>query len=616
MDEGPFYLKILGSFEITDGDGARIELPRGNARWILASLVLEFGPGISEQRLIEQVWGPRGTSIVALRSAVSRLRGWIAAAEFGELLRIEYTGTGYQLRARRFVTDAGEFKEQFEAAAKLEGEERFAALLRAASLWRESALADAPPGLRHHPVTADLDHRRSQAAVQLVHAARHVGRTAEVLEILRRTAHDLPYDEPLQAAFLTAANEAGLRTEAVRHFGVLSNRLAVELGVSPSPDLLRAAREGGHVAAATADPPRAAAAAAMARPGPAAEPARPELEHGLPRPVVDFVGRAAELAAIWSALTDERGARPVYVMGPPGIGKTELCLNAAQHLRAEAGLRVLYAPLAGSTDLPAAPHDVMRRFVQAMEPAADASEPDPERLSARYQSLLARRPTLIVLDEVAGAAQVRPLLPTSDSCRVLINGRIRSPALAGVTILELCRLTIDEGVRLLSSYLGARRAAESELLLPRIVDYVDGHPLALRTAGLRLASHPHWTVAWMTEILRDPRTRLTGLSHDGLSVRQLISDAFGSLPAQSAAMLLQLHRSGVHNPCDGRMVIEIGTPAQAAAVDELVARWIVQPWQARPGSANRDAKAVRISKLLDAYLTELEGAATPERARG
>lgn len=610
MGDRPCYLKILGSFEIEDQRGTAIRLPRGNVRWILASLVLELGRPISEQRLIEQVWGPRGASLVALHSAVYRLRSWAVAAGFAEALRIEYTGTGYQLRAEaaQVATDAAAFNERLGAAARLDGEDRFAALLRAASVWRESALADAPPGLRLHPATADLDHRRSQAAVELAEAARQVGRAAEVLELLRHAAHDLPYDEPLQAAFLTAANGAGLRTEAVRHFGALSKRLATELGVAPSPDLLRAARSDGQSAGAATDPLRGTRREARAPD----RPVRSELDHGMPRPAVDFVGRAAELAAIRSVLTDGRGPRLAYLMGPPGIGKSELTFKAARELRAELGLRVLYASLAGSADAPAMPNDVMRSFVLAMDPAAEAAPPDPQLLCARYQSLLAQQPTLVVLDDVAGAAQARPLLPTAESGRALINGRLRAPALAGVTVVPLCRLTGDEGAALLASHLGTRRAAGAEQLLAEIVDYLDGHPLALRAAGLRLAGHPHWTLAWMAQNLRDPRTRLAGLSHDGLSVRQLIVDAFRRLPARSASMLLELHRSAAarRDPRGGRIVIGIETSAQAAAVDELVARWMVEPCYGGPGSADLGGgRAVRISSLLDAFLTELADAA-------
>lgn len=629
MEERQFYLKILGSFEIVGGGGERIRLPQGNARWILASLILEIPGGISEQRLIEQVWGPRGTSVAALRSAVSRLRGWIAAVGLDAALRIDYTGTGYQLGAQGVGLDAAGFKERFETAAGLKHEERYAVLLGAASLWRGAALSDAPPGLRHHPVTADLDHRRSQAAVELAHAARQVGRTDEILEILRRTAHDMPYDEPLQAAFLSAAIEAGLRTEAIRHFGVLSKRLATELGVTPSPDLLRAVR-ADRGAPSAAELLRTAGTSRIP-----VESARPGLgvEHGLPHPVVDFVGRGRELAAVRSALLDPHGRRMVYVMGPPGIGKSELCLKAAHELRAQTDVRVLYASLAGSGDFPAASYDVMRRFVQAMEPSGETAALEPHRLADRYQSLLARHATLIVLDDVAGAVQVRPLLPISDTSRVLINGRVRAPALSGVTTLQLCKLADAEGVSLLSMHLSEGRTSGAARMLEEMVGYLDGHPLALRTAGLRLAAHPHWDVAWMARSLRDPRTRLAELSHDGLSVRQLIGEAYGRLSAQSAATLLRLHQSAAatRTAGDDHLVIDIDSPAQATVIDDLVARWILAP---HPGGCGRDGRcpaeaagagadgpaadgsaadgsghghrlSFRLSSLIDAFLTEL-----------
>ncbi|WNI15076.1 AfsR/SARP family transcriptional regulator [Actinacidiphila sp. ITFR-21] len=215
-------------------------LPRGKPRWILASLVLELGRAVPDRRLVEQVWGPPGASSAALRSATSRLRGWLAEAGLGEDVSIEYTGTAYVMYARRTVLDAA--RATLLLREPQHGPRRFEDLVEAAQLWREPALADAPPGLRHHPVTAELDQMRSRCVVELGELAARLGRSAPVLGLLRRAARDAPYDEPVQAAFVTAAHQCGLRMEAARHYDMVCRYLASDLGVRPSPALLGAGR--------------------------------------------------------------------------------------------------------------------------------------------------------------------------------------------------------------------------------------------------------------------------------------------------------------------------------------------------------------------------------------
>jgi hypothetical protein len=80
---------------------------------------------------------------------------------------------------------------------------------------------------------------------------------------------------------------------------------------------------------------------------------------------------------------------------------------------------------------------------------------------ALYRSLLSGRRMLIVLDNARDAAQVRPLLPGTASCPVLVTSRDHSRAwLAadGAIPLTLGMLTPSEARELLSHRLGHERA--------------------------------------------------------------------------------------------------------------------------------------------------------------
>ncbi|MFF9035671.1 BTAD domain-containing putative transcriptional regulator [Streptomyces sp. NPDC014892] len=93
----------------------------------------------------------------------------------------------------------------------------------------------------------------------------------------------------------------------------------------------------------------------------------------------------------------------------------------------------LYAELHGFSD-PVPPVEVPARLLRAL-----GTEPpeDPAERGDLFRGLLARRRVLLVLDDAGCEAQVRPLLPGSASCGVLITSRARLAGLDGAARTEL-----------------------------------------------------------------------------------------------------------------------------------------------------------------------------------
>src|SRR5438309_10235360 len=87
---------------------------------------------------------------------------------------------------------------------------------------------------------------------------------------------------------------------------------------------------------------------------------------------------------------------------------------------------------------------------------------EPDEQTARYRGLLAGRRALVVLDNASSADQVRPLLPASPSCLVLITSRDRLAGLVaaeGARVLMLDVLSAPEGLDLLARTAGEDRVA-------------------------------------------------------------------------------------------------------------------------------------------------------------
>ena len=127
--------------------------------------------------------------------------------------------------------------------------------------------------------------------------------------------------------------------------------------------------------------------------------------------------------------------------------------------RVQAALRRSCVAERGPTE-PAAAQDVLLR---ALGVAAEEIPADPEERAALWRAQLAARRVVLVLDDAAGAGQLRPLLPASPGSLVLITSRSRLTGLDGVATVSIGGLPAEEAVTLLGETVEPGRvAAEPE----------------------------------------------------------------------------------------------------------------------------------------------------------
>jgi tetratricopeptide (TPR) repeat protein len=261
----------------------------------------------------------------------------------------------------------------------------------------------------------------------------------------------------------------------------------------------------------------------------------------LPARAAHFVGRGAELEAL-NGLLQRGHATPGTVAisaiaGTAGIGKTALALHWAHLAAGRFPDGQLYVNLRGfdPSGPPVTPAAAIRGFLDALGTPQEHIPASLDAQAGLYRGLLASRRMLIVLDNARDASQVRPLLPASPGCLVVVTSRSQLAdlvAVDGAYPLALDLLAETEATELLGQRLG-----ELTELCARL-------PLALCIAAARAATHPHFPLAWLAAELRDTARRLDGLAvGEGASLRAVFSWSCQDLPAPAARMfrLLGLH---------------------------------------------------------------------------
>jgi hypothetical protein len=135
----------------------------------------------------------------------------------------------------------------------------------------------------------------------------------------------------------------------------------------------------------------------------------------------------------------------------------------------------------------------------------------------------------LILDNATNADHVLTLLPSSPACAVLITSRALFASVEGAWHLHLDAMDATEGIELLGRVSGRTLVHDESEPAQMVVKLCGGLPLALRIAGLRLASRT-WTMTSLMERLSDSERRLDELAIDGMSVRSSFELSCRHLP--------------------------------------------------------------------------------------
>jgi len=418
---------------------------------LLAVLAATPDEGVSEGRLIEEIWGEDGVPAnptKALQVVVSRAR---TATSADAIVR---TPHGYRLGTHD--TDVDYLRRHHAQAAEAERAGDWPAVVAAARAVADLTVSEAGEGELHLLRTNALATRAATRDL-LGRALSALGHHDEALEILEGSA---PSERNVLALLRSEAAVRGVAA-ALARYEQLRERYADELGVDPGPEL------------------RALHAELLARDRPVRE--------GLLYEASRLIGRESDVAALAETI---RTSRVTSIVGPGGLGKTRLA-----HLMGRLAEQpvVHFVELAGVTS----PEGVVVEVGDVL----GVRESIAGKLTgaARRTDLLGRildqvgtAPALLILDNCehlvdAVADLVQVLVTRTPALRVLTT--TRAPlGIAAERVYQLPQLGLDDAAELFTERATAARPGVrlDTLEIRSLVARLDGLPLAVELAAAKV----------------------------------------------------------------------------------------------------------------------------------
>jgi DNA-binding SARP family transcriptional activator/Tfp pilus assembly protein PilF len=585
----PLRVGVLGPVTVwRDGHEIMAGQPRQLA--VLGLLATRANRVVSRGELVDAVWGdqPPATVDSGIYTYVAGLRRVLepdrprrdpdkSRRAPGRVL--VSSGGGYLLRLGPGGLDAAQFEEGLSQSRGLRaaGDSQGAALAldEVLKLWRGQPFAGVP-GPFAEAERLRLTELRTTAAEERADLMLAQGQPAAAVPELATLVAEHPLRERAWGLLMIALYRCGRQAEALHVFHDARERLAEDLGIDPSTELARI-----HQRVLAMDPaldlpapaPPAAVSLAVVAAGPATAPSPPDAAEPEPEPVpsgdpapcpaqlppepAGFVGRTAELDwlhALLPGTPQGHGRVPAVsstalITGTAGVGKTTLAIRFARQAGPLFPDGQLYVNLRGfdPASAPMQPATALQWFFDALGVPPGNVPAALEAQSALLRTLLDGKRMLLLLDNAHDADQVRPLLPGSTGCMVLVTSRSQLTGLVveGARPVPLDVLDARDAAELVANRLGAERTEAESAAVAAIVEHSAGLPLALSVTCARAVASPALRLADLAAELADTRGRLDALrtGEKSTDLRAVFSWSADKLTDQAARMfrLLGLH---------------------------------------------------------------------------
>jgi DNA-binding SARP family transcriptional activator/tetratricopeptide (TPR) repeat protein len=603
----PLRVCVLGP--VTAWRGER-EVNAGQPRQlaVLGLLATRANRVVSRGELVDAVWGDQPpasaesgiyTYVAGLRRVLEPDRPRPAPDRSRRVPArvLVSAGGGYMLRLDPGCLDSEQFEHCIGRARSLRVSGDLAggvrAINEALALWRGLPFAGVP-GPFAESERQRLRELRTAAEEERADLLLAQGQAAEVVPDLTALVAEHPLRERAHGLLMIALYRCGRQAEALQVFRNARERLAEDLGIDPGSELTRIHQQVLAMDAALDRPAASpvvldATSSALAARTPAESGSTYPLAGSAPAPAqvppeaAGFAGREAELHQLHAMLPAAGAPAPAQppvaiIIGTAGVGKTTLAIRFARQIAPRFPDGQLYVNLRGfdASGSPVEPETALRGFFEAFGVPTRHVPGSVEAQTGLFRSLLEGKRMLLLLDNARSTDQVRPLLPGSPGCMVVITSRSQLTGLIaaeGARPLPLDVLHGAEARDLLVRRLGPDRVAAEPAAVAELIEQSAGLPLALTVTCARAVTRPGAALADLAAELRDARGRLDALETDDVAtdLRAVFSWSYQRLSPRAARMfrLLGVHPGPDFSAAAAASLAAVPLPTARAALAEL-----------------------------------------------
>ncbi|TCP56806.1 DNA-binding SARP family transcriptional activator [Tamaricihabitans halophyticus] len=568
-------ISILGPLEVARG-GTVATPSAPKLRRVLSLLALRSNNVVRNDQLVEELWeqSPPVSVTTTLQTYIYQLRKLLdlrapnARANGGAptVNTLHSYPNGYMLAVAPEALDAYRFEHSVRHGYQLsetnEVSEAASALRQALSIWRGPALVDVEPGPLLQAELLRLEKLRESALELRLDTELRLGKHQELLGELTGLAAQQPTQEAFQAKLMLALYRSGQRNEALDVYQRARKALATELGLEPTREIQRM-----HRAILCSD------SSLDLKPAPekVVTRFRPSRHDQLAPESRPLTGRDCAINLGLAALSPTQSAPgAAVVVGPPGSGKSAFCAHIARQLVNEYPDGQLYAHLLDADGNRLEPNDVLVDLLRKAGIRPDELAVSFEERVDQYRDLTSRSKALIVLDDAVDDQQLFPLLPSRQSCGVIIASRRRVSLPFSQETIDLAPLPDDASLALLAEAIGQERVRSDLETAHELVSLCDGLPLVLHATARRLFLRPHWTIEFAVRWLRQQYVDAATTSADPLGLRRSVERTYKQLAESVQATF------GVPSPSCGRPYIRPENVSKALGVDASTAESLLE----------------------------------------
>ncbi|MFB4306643.1 tetratricopeptide repeat protein [Actinomadura sp. GTD37] len=516
--------RVIGPVELWV-NGRRRDLGTPKERCVLAVLLLGRRQPVPAETLIRRVWddAPPAKARQGLQVYMTRLRRRLEDVQGAALISrrgsylVDVDDESVDLHRFRLLRDQAR-------AISESGDDEYALdhHRRAAELWRAEPLADLSGGWAER-TRHNLEQELLSAAFVRIDLELKHGNHADLLRELSDLAERHPLDERPVERLMMALYRCGRQAEALEVYRRTRGLFVAESGTDPGPGLRRLQQQ-----ILQGDPDLLRV--------PGTQLSVDRRPHTLPHGARVFVGRDDELRQLMDTVPGIAGppagsaVTVVAVDGMAGVGKSALAVHLAHRLAEHYPDGTMYLELHAhdARQKPLDPADALDTLLRMIGvPVARVPRALDER-AALWRSELAGSRAIIVLDDAAGHDQIRPLLPASAGCLVIVTSRRRLTGLHDAWPLSLEILPVRDAMVLFTGIAGPGRA---ETDVAEVVERCGRLPLAVGMAASRLRHRRAWDTRDLLARLTPDDRRLDELRDEDREITTVFEVSYRGLPS-------------------------------------------------------------------------------------